>query len=66
MNQIQYKPYDRLKMGDVMRVLGLRSYDATKRALKEKGIESKPAYGSSFTIKYSELVKAGLIHEINS
>ncbi len=66
MNQIKWEPYDRLKPGDIMRILGLRSHDDVKRVLKSKGINSKPIYGRSFTIKYSELAKAGLIHEGNS
>lgn len=66
MNQIHYEPYDRLTTGEVIRVLHLSSYDEVKKVLQEKGINSKPAYGRSFTIKYSELVKAGLIHESNS
>lgn len=66
MSQIHYELHDWLTTGDVMRVLNTHSYDETKKALRQKGIDSKPAYGRSFTIKYSELVKAGLIHESNS
>jgi hypothetical protein len=66
MNQIYYEPHDRLKAGDITRVLGLRTWYETKKALEKKGLDSKSAYGRSFTIKYSELVKVGLIHESDS
>jgi hypothetical protein len=48
MNQIKWEPYDRLKPGDIMRILGLRSHDDVKRVLKSKGINSKPIYGRSY------------------
>jgi hypothetical protein len=66
MNQLHYEPHDRLTTGEVMCVLRLSSYDEVKKVLQAKGIDNKPAYGRSFTIKYSELVKAGLIRESNS
>jgi hypothetical protein len=37
MNQIKWEPYDRLKPGDIMRILGLRSHDepTCKASIKE-------------------------------
>jgi hypothetical protein len=66
MNQIYYEPHDWLKFGDVQRLLKTKNKHETKKKLKQHGLRDVPLYGRSFTIKYSELVKAGLIHESDS
>ncbi len=67
MNQIHYEPHDRLTTGEVMSLLGMKSYQEVKTILQKNGLREKHlSYGRSFTIQYSELVKAGLIHESNS
>ncbi len=67
MNEIKWQLHDRLTTGEVKSLLGMKSYQEVKTILQKNGLREKHLpYGRSFTIKYSELVKVGLVNESNS